>query len=242
MSPTAAPPWRVEHRQGPAGVLLAQSLEALRASAGTAATGTRLVRVLQIDRPALLLGSGQSESDVDAAAADREGVQVVRRSTGGGAVLVDPDGVLWVDLIIPASDPLWDSDLRRAPWWLGDAWAAAVDQIGAGPAHVWRGGMQPSDWSKRVCFAGLGPGEVTVGSQKVVGISQRRTRPGVLFQTAALLRWEPAALVALLAVDEAARAGTTAELQDLAAGVGTAQADALTAALLAALPDSSPRG
>ncbi len=32
------------------------------------------------------------------------------------------------------------------------------------------------DWSDVVCFAGVGPGEVTAGTAKVVGIAQRRTR------------------------------------------------------------------
>jgi len=53
---------------------------------------------------------------------------------------------------------------------------------------------------------------------KVVGISQRRTRAGALFQSAALLRWDPVEAVAALAVDRDAAA------RDLrAAGVGLDQ-------------------
>jgi lipoate-protein ligase A len=214
-----------------------EALQSLPSSAGSNLGDTRLVRILDIDRPAVILGSGQPAADVDPDAALRAGVQVARRSSGGGAVLVASGAVLWIDLIIPAGDSLWDADVRRASWWIGEAWAAAVDRVGAGPARVWRGGMQRNHWSTQVCFAGLGPGEVFVGSQKVVGISQRRTRRAVLFQTAALLRWEPAALVELLAVDEAARPGALAELQDVAAGVGQERAGSLTAALLASLPE-----
>ena len=54
-------------------------------------------------------------------------------------------------------------------------------------------------WSKLVCFAGLGPGEVSVGERKAVGISQRRTRVAARFQCALYHRWDPAALVAVLA-------------------------------------------
>jgi hypothetical protein len=61
----------------------------------------------------------------------------------------------------------------------------------------------------------------------------------VLFQTAALLRWEPAALIELLPMDEAARPDAMAELRDVAVGVGQEQAGPLTAALIASLPDSS---
>ena len=63
-------------------------------------------------------------------------------------------------------------------------------------AVVHRGGLVATPWSRQVCFAGLGPGEVTVAGRKVVGVAQRRTRHGARFQVAALLRWDPAALVA----------------------------------------------
>ena len=73
-----------------------------------------------------------------------------------------------------------------------------------------------------VCFAGLGPGEVTVDGRKVVGISQRRTRAWARFQCAALGRWDPAALAELLVgvpADEIADAATDAgvPLDDLLA-------------------------
>jgi lipoate-protein ligase A len=59
--------------------------------------------------------------------------------------------------------------------------------------------MVRTAWSSLVCFSGLGPGEVHAGGRKVVGISQRRTRGWARFQCAAYLRWDPDALVALLA-------------------------------------------
>ncbi len=52
--------------------------------------------------------------------------------------------------------------------------------------------------SGRACFAGLGPGEVTIGGRKAVGISQRRTRAGARFQCVAYERWDPGPLAALL--------------------------------------------
>ncbi|HVW31171.1 MAG TPA: hypothetical protein VHL53_01415, partial [Acidimicrobiia bacterium] len=82
------------------------------------------------------------------------------------------------------------------------------------------GALRTSAWSPRVCFAGLGPGEVTIAGRKVVGLAQRRTREGALFQCCALLRWEPQRLLALLALDDAARARGAAELAGVATGVG----------------------
>jgi lipoate-protein ligase A len=80
--------------------------------------------------------------------------------------------------------------------------------------------MQRTPWSASVCFAGLGPGEITVDGRKVVGMSQRRTREAALFQCCAALRWEPERLLDLLALDDAARALGAAELADVAAGIG----------------------
>ena len=57
-----------------------------------------------------------------------------------------------------------------------------------------------------------------------------------LFQTAALLTWDPAALLALLHLDAGERAQGLADLERVAVGVGTQRGEALVAALLAALP------
>ena len=102
----------------------------------------------------------------------------MRRRSGGGAVLVGPGQAVWIDVVVPAGDPLWADDVGRAGWWLGEVWAAALAAAGLPGGEVWRGAQVRSAWSDRVCFAGLGAGEVTVGGRKVVGISQRRTRAG----------------------------------------------------------------
>ena len=163
----------------------------------------RAVWVCDATAAALVLGSAQPDRDVDREACAAAGVEVVRRHSGGGAVLVVPGEVLWVDLVLPAGDPLWHDDVGSAVHWVGDAWAAALRDLGV-TAAVHRGGLVRAPWSPQVCFAGLGPGEVTVDGRKVVGISQRRTRVAARFQCAALLRWEPGAIVRLLALPPSA--------------------------------------
>ena len=226
--------WRLEVERGPAADLHRRSAEL--AGGGD----RRLLRVLDAAAPALVLGSGQPIGDVDAAAASRAGVAVVRRRSGGGAVLVGPGEVLWVDLIIPAGDPLWDPDVGRAAWWVGEAWASALETAGVGPTGVWKGAMRVSRWSPQVCFAGLGPGEVTAGGRKVVGVSQRRTRGAALFQTAALLRWDPARTVELLTLEPAEAAAATASLSTAARGLGGEQAGAVLRGLQDALTEHGP--
>jgi len=196
----------------------------------------RAAHVLDVDRSALVLGSAQRDDVVDRDACAAAGVDVVRRRSGGGAVLLDPGGTLWVDLELPRGDPLWHDDVGRAAWWLGEAWAAALAGLGIGDLVVNRGGMERGTWGGLVCFAGLGPGEVTEGAAgpKVVGISQRRTRAGARFQCAVARRWEPDRLAGLLALEDGERAALAVDLATAARPV-PGPAGALVDALLARL-------
>ena len=144
---------------------------------------------------------------------------MVHRRSGGAAVLVEPGAAVWVDVTIPASDPRWDHDVGRAFHWLGSVWVGVLAAAGV-PAVMYDGPMQRTAWSPSVCFAGLGPGEVTAGGRKVVGMSQRRTREAALFQCCAALRWEPQRLLDLLALDPADRERGAAELAGVAAALG----------------------
>lgn len=185
--------------------------------------------------PALVLGSAQRASLIDEAACAERGIEVVRRRSGGGAVLVAPGDVLWVDVFLPAGDPLWHHDVGRAFVWLGEVWQAALAELGVA-TQVHDGALRRSALSDAVCFAGLGPGELTnADGAKVVGISQRRTRAGARFQCAALGRWDPMALVPLLGVDAAERERAASELTGAAAGVGV-PLEALLVAFIANLP------
>lgn len=173
----------------------------------------RAVHVWTVERPALVLGSTQDGSVVDADACAAAGVEVVRRRSGGGAVLLDPGEVVWVDVELPRSDPLWDDDVGRAAWWLGERWGEALATLGATGVTVNRCGSVPTPWSSLVCFAGLGPGEVTgAGGAKLVGISQRRTRAGARFQCAVPLAWQPNRLASLLALSAPDRDRMATEL------------------------------
>jgi hypothetical protein len=193
-------PWQVTRERGAAGTFHGRPLPSLP---------VRSVAVLEVEAPALVLGSAQPESDVDCGALAAAGVSLVRRRSGGGAVLLRPGEVHWVDVVVPREDPLWDDDVGRAFHWLGRAWAGALADLGVAAA-VHEGPLVTTRWSRLVCFAGLGPGELTASGAKVVGIAQRRTRAGARFQCAVLRRWDPAATTSLLALDDRARAAADA--------------------------------
>ena len=171
--------------------------------------------------PAVVLGSTQSEELLDRDLCRARGVDVVKRHSGGGLVLVSPRHTLWADVIVPSGHPAWRADVGRASEWMGEVWRDALtrssDGIDGSALTLHRGAYESSTWSKLVCFAGRGPGELFDDrGRKVVGISQRRTRSWTRFQCALSLRWEPSMFVDLL-VDgprqtEVADAGYTVDV------------------------------
>jgi lipoate-protein ligase A len=206
----ATSPWTVVELTGSAGELHHR----------VPLSAPRTVTLCRVSRPALVLGSTQPDGDVDWARAASSGLDVARRRSGGGAVLVEPTTLAWIEVYVSSDDPLWVPDVGRAFWWLGQTWADSLTALGVVGADVHRGPPVTTAWSAKVCFAGTGAGEVTVGGRKVVGMAQRRTRAGALFQCAALLRWDAARLLEVLELPEAERAEGAMTLGTAAAGLG----------------------
>ncbi|HEY5025828.1 MAG TPA: hypothetical protein VII76_12695 [Acidimicrobiales bacterium] len=174
-----------------------------------------------VGTPAVVLGSTQ-KSGVALEHAVSDDVEVVHRSSGGGAVWVAPAAQVWLDVWIPRQDALWDDDVVRSSWWLGEAWVRALEGLGAAPLSVHRGRATRTDWSEVVCFAGVGPGEVTVGTAKLVGIAQHRSRHGAHLHSMAMVSWDPAALLTLLSATtrhHPERLGAEAALHHVATGL-----------------------
>lgn len=129
---------------------------------------------------AIVIGSRQSTDLVDEAACRRAGLSIVRRRSGGGAVVMRRESTLWIDVVLPSG--IAPDDVRGSMVQIGECWRDVMGPVVDAPLTVHRGGMQCSDWSDLVCFAGVGPGEVLVGPDKLVGLSQRRTRRGIRVQ------------------------------------------------------------
>lgn len=213
--------WRVTHSHGDAGAFHQTDPQPVRSAT------FHTVAV-----PTLVLGSAQPESSVDERAARTMHVEVVRRRSGGGGVLLVPGEFVWLDLVIPTGDPLWSDDVAHAMLWVGDLWQEALSALSLGHgSHVHRGRLITTAWSNVVCFAGVGAGEVMQGRSKLVGVSQRRTRSWTRLQSMCHLRWRPDMVAALVAGE--VRPATT-DLIDVAACV-EADVALIEAALLAAL-------
>lgn len=200
---------------------------------GTDPAARRSATIVAVTRPTLVLGSSQADAAVDRRVASRLDIEVVRRRSGGGAVLLLPGEFAWIDLVVPAGDPLWSDDVGAAMTWAGRAWQRGLAEFGvAGAVH--EGPMRHSRWSAAVCFAGHGTGEVLAadaGSAKIVGISQRRTRDWARFQTMCHVRWRPELVSALVAAPRPAPAELSRLVQCAPRPV-----DDVVAAVIAHLP------
>ena len=175
--------WRFNH--------LRDSAEAVH---GRELPAERAIWQASISESAVVLGSKQNLEIVNQQSCQQDGISVVHRRSGGGVVVLQADAHLWIDFVVPRDDELWRDDVGESMWWVGELWADALavcevadrDQL-----RVHRGGLERSSLSDLVCFGGLGPGEVTLHGQKVVGISQRRTREMARFQCVVHQRWSP---------------------------------------------------
>jgi len=196
----------------------------------------RTARVLHPTSAAIVLGSSQRGSVVDAVSSSRLGLAVARRRSGGGAVLVVPGEQVWIDLLIPRGDPLWNDDIVKAAAWVGQSWAAALVNLGFDNCQIHAGRLVSTDWSDLVCFAGLGPGEVTIGGAKVMGLSQRRGRNWIRIQSAVHLAWRPEVLLEALALDRRQREMCLSALTDRVIAIESS-GPSVVDSILSSLPD-----
>lgn len=182
-------------------------------------------------RQTLILGTGQRPEELGFSAPSREDTHIVRRHTGGTAVLAAP-GVLGLDVALPAAHPLSGADVVEAYRWLGETWSAALHGLQV-DAHIVSivearasARRDTLDAVRMACFGTLSPYEITVGDRKLVGFAQVRRRAGVLLQSGIHLRFDALGLASLL--PSADQASLAAGLWERAVGldeVATGQPD-----------------
>ena len=155
----------------------------------------RAVWDVRITRKAIVLGSRQDQSLLNGEQCNRDEIEIVRRRSGGGIVFLAPGEHVWLDVVIPRGDVLWNDDVAKASWWLGDVWVQTLNALGENNVSVHHESLSSDAWGDLLCFAGVGPGEVARQSaeslSKFVGISQRRTRDYARFQCTIYTKWNP---------------------------------------------------
>jgi lipoate-protein ligase A len=169
--------------------------------------------------PALVLGSGQRPPE---GWLPPDGLALVRRGTGGGAVVCDSD-YLMLDIALPPGDARILDDVTESYRWLAVRLLEALGRLGVEGL----GWMEPTLLRQRdeaareaariACFAGHGPYEVLdARGRKLVGLAQRRRRGAALLQAAAYLAGDRSALADLLWLNGAARDDLRARLSETA--------------------------
>jgi lipoate-protein ligase A len=121
------------------------------------------------------LGYGQDlDERIDLAAAARLGIGLVRRPTGGSAILHEgPELEVTYSVAARAGDFPGADDLLASYRWIGGALEAGLRRLGAGAEMV---PVRPSNPAAMpaFCFARTGSYEVEVAGRKLVGSAQRR--------------------------------------------------------------------
>ncbi len=108
-----------------------------------------------------------------------DGIDIVRRPTGGAAILHADD--LCYAVVAPVDDSVVGGSLRQSYRRLALALANALARLGAQAVEL-GAPSGPAVPDSAACFATLGPCEVTVAGVKVVGSAQARRRRAFLQQ------------------------------------------------------------
>lgn len=129
--------------------------------------------------PSISLGSAESYHDLDLEAIAARGWEVLRRASGGAAVL--HQGQLGYSIVLPAAHPIWSGDLVRSYERLSRPLLAAFRTfgatVGAAPPEANRAFIQDAPaLARRSCFGALGPYEIVTDRKKLVGNSQIRRK------------------------------------------------------------------
>lgn len=150
------------------------------------------LRLYAWDPPTISLGYGQRlDARIDAEAAARLGIGLVRRPTGGSAILHEgPASELTYSVVAGDGDFAGADDLLGTYRWIGAALCEGLRGLGA-PAEMVS--VQPSDPASMptFCFARTGSYEIEVGGRKLVGSAQRRQGGAFLQHGAVMLDAHP---------------------------------------------------
>lgn len=160
----------------------------------------------------LILGSSQDIARVDADRLAELGICLFRRRSGGGAVLLKPGSQVWIDVLIPRDDNLWQDDLSKSSLWLGEIWCGVLAQAGFS-AEVHPGPHAAGRWGALACYLSRAAGEVLVDGRKCVGISQRRDKQGARFQMSLVCHSDAGEFASLFRLSESERRELELELE-----------------------------
>ncbi len=128
--------------------------------------------------PCLSLGYAQPFTDVDILRLQARGWELVRRPTGGRAVLHTDE--LTYSVIAPLDEPRMAGTVLETYHRLAQALVEALNQIGSQVVINENSTSSHTTRSNPVCFEVPSTYEITFGGKKLIGSAQARRKEGVL--------------------------------------------------------------
>ena len=166
------------------------------------------LRIFTWREPCLSIGCLQSIADIDVDACQRAGLPIVRRASGGTAVLHEATLAL-LDRRSPGPRPRDQRHRRVVSPARRRRLSSRFERLGVSAELVRLEEAQrgrPDGFGSAACFAALAPYELVVGSRKLVGNSQLRRRGAILHHAIVNPELQPGSL-RRLPQDQLARGG-----------------------------------
>jgi lipoate-protein ligase A len=135
------------------------------------------LRLYAWDPPCLSLGHAQPFADVDRTRLQERGWEVVRRLTGGRAILHTDE--ITYSVVAPGEEPRVAGTVLESYNRLAQALLQAVKELEL-PVEIKEGRVDNPSMSNPVCFEVPSTYEITVNGKKLIGSAQARRKEGVL--------------------------------------------------------------
>lgn len=146
------------------------------------------LRFFSWDRPSLSIGSFQKAKELDLTKVNEAGFPLVRRPTGGRAVLHDAE--LTYSITCPIPSPFFPSDLLGSYNRIGSCFVRGLKALGieAGLYPLRRDGKSTPSGHNPLCFSSPSWYEVLIDNKKLIGSAQRRLKGSFLQQGSLLIK------------------------------------------------------
>lgn len=219
--------WRLVIDEAPRTCAANMALDQALAEAAAAGQSLPTLRFYRWSPPAVSLGRHQPAGDIEADALAAHGYDLVRRTTGGRAILHTDE--LTYSVAVPDSEPRVSGGVMESYLRLSNALVLGLQRAGVADVQKAGGDVRVGPSVSAACFEVPSAYEIVAGGRKLLGSAQSR-RAGYVLQHGSLpLVGDITRLVDLLALpaDEAARLhdDLAERATTLAAALGVAEDD-----------------
>jgi lipoate-protein ligase A len=178
------------------------------------------LRLYAWEPPCLSLGYAQPLADVDIPRLQARGWELVRRPTGGRAILHTDE--LTYSVIVPTDEPRVAGTVLEAYSRLAGALVEALLLLNL-PAEVNEKAVENNKTPDPICFEVPSTSEITAGGKKLVGSAQARRKEGILQHGSLPLSGDLTRILQVLAYpNEETRSRAASHLLDRATTVESA--------------------